>query len=139
MIKRARFSGGSRVGRSSHRSWQLAAIGGALATALLSCQTTASLSPTAQLHIRNVDGPSATVFVAGVQLATVPCGESVTVMPRQSPPWEVLVVDVAGSELLRETLSDAPEQGVLIRSDGVIAGPWPLPGGPAPATSCPPE
>lgn len=123
-----------------------AVLGAVCAIVVLSCQlppnqteTPRSEAPSAQLHLLNMDGPTVKVFVAGAEVATVGCGQSATVTPQQLPPWEIIIVDASGAELLRKTLSDAPEQGVIIRSDAVRAGPWPIPGGPAPAMSCPPS
>jgi hypothetical protein len=93
----------------------------------------------AQVHILNMDGPTVKVVIGGVAVATVRCGESTAVTPQSPPPWEIVVTDLSGAELLRKTSSDAPEQGVIVRSDGARAGEWPLPGGPAPATTCPPS
>lgn len=105
------------------------------AIAALACQP-----PTPdQLHLQNLDGPTSTVFVDGVEVATVTCGESVVVIPQRPQPWEVVVKDAADKEIFRRLLSGSPEQGVLIRSDGSFGGSWPLPGGPAPATICPPN
>jgi hypothetical protein len=67
----------------------------------------------------------------------VKCGESLVVTPGHLPPWILAVTDPANVETFRRQLSGGPEQGVMIRSDGAFAGEWPLPGGPAPATTCP--
>lgn len=109
----------------------------ALAISVSSCEPS---SPSFQLHIRNMDGPTVKVLVAGVELATVRCGTGLALTPQTSPPWDVVIVDATTSEqLFRREFSDAPDQEVVIRSDGASAGPWPMPGGPAPATTCPPE
>lgn len=88
------------------------------------------------MQIRNVDGGEASVSVGGLELATVACGETTTVAITQPQPWQIVVLGADGSELLRQTLSSATEQGVVVRSDGALAGPLPLPGGPPPL-ACP--
>jgi hypothetical protein len=115
------------------RAVSLVMIVTVLAIAAMGCQ-----GPGGRLKIVNVDGPTVTVSINGQDVATVRCGQSRTVALDQARPWEVRVVDGAGLELLRKPLSDDPDQGVLVRSDGALAGPQPVPGGPAPISTCPP-
>jgi hypothetical protein len=111
-------------------------LAGLLAIALLSCQS--SPTPSARLHIDNIDGPEAKVMVGSVLIATVACGQSTTAALPGVAPWEVSVVDASGTELLRQSLANVPDQELLIRADGVHTGSWPVQGGPAPIATCPP-
>jgi hypothetical protein len=135
MIKLARSFGGSKVDRSS-RSAPVAFLAGLLTIVLLSCQ--ASPAPSARLHIDNIDGPTAKVVIDGVLVATVACGQSTTAALPGHAPWQVAVIDAAGTELLRQNLAYASDQELLIRADGVETGSWPAQGGPAPLATCPP-
>ena len=132
------------MAHSRLRAVRLAAGSISIAVALVSCQApppSASVQVTtpavAQLHVLNMDGPTVKVSIGAVEVVTVHCGESTTVAPSEVPPWELVVTDASGTELLRQVLSSALDQGVVIRSDGAHAGEWPVPGGPAPAVTCP--
>lgn len=103
---------------------------------VVACQQTPSLTPGAiALHIVNVDGPAVIVSVDAEQVGTVACGGSTIVTPSGDPPWEIVVETDGGRELYRATTSSALEQGVVIRSDGVRSGEWPVAFGPAGACS----
>jgi len=74
--------------------------------------------------VRNVDGPSVNVSIAGTSLGTVKCGETKTWSAdagASPPPWHVDVTKLDGSAFGAADAGSGAE--VRIRTDGVVSGP----------------